>query len=163
MNRLWSPWREKYILSLRDESKDGCVFCSLKDLEPSSENFILYKGKFNFIVMNKFPYNNGHILIVPYNHFSDITDLSLEESKEMMELLKLSVRVIRDSFSPQGFNIGSNLGEISGAGIADHMHFHVVPRWSGDTNFMPVISETKVISQYMEQSWESLKKSFDSI
>jgi ATP adenylyltransferase len=84
MNRLWSPWREKYILSLREESKDGCVFCHLKDLEPALENLVLYKGKLNYIVMNKFPYNNGHLLIVPYNHFSDITDLNGEESKEMM-------------------------------------------------------------------------------
>lgn len=163
MDKLWSPWREEYILSLKDISKGECIFCYLGRQNPSSENLVLYKGENIYVVMNRFPYNNGHLLIIPYRHLGDITNLNLEEKTEMMDLLVQSARMIKKSFSPHGFNIGMNLGNISGAGIADHVHFHIVPRWGGDTNFMPVLGKTKVISQSLIKGWKLLKKEFDKI
>ena len=163
MDTLWSPWREEYILSLKDISKGECIFCYLGKQNPSSENLVLYKGNNIYIVMNRFPYNNGHLLIIPYRHLGEINDLNSDEKNEMMDLLIESVKILKSTFSPQGFNIGMNLGNISGAGIADHVHFHVVPRWGGDTNFMPVLGKTKVISQALEKGWKLLKKDFDKL
>ena len=163
MDTLWSPWREEYILSLKDISKGECIFCYLGKQNPSSENLVLYKGNNIYIVMNRFPYNNGHLLIIPYRYLGEINDLNSDEKNEMMDLLIESVKILKSTFSPQGFNIGMNLGNISGAGIADHVHFHIVPRWGGDTNFMPVIGKTKVISQALEKGWKLLKKDFDRL
>jgi len=162
MERLWSPWREQYILGIRDESKGGCIFCNLGKQNPAKENLVIFKGKLAFVVMNKYPYNNGHLMVIPYNHTDDITNLTQEERNELIDLTNKSVIILKELLEPQGFNIGANQGDISGAGIAEHIHFHIVPRWGGDTNFMPVIGETKIISQALEKSWEAIKKLFDN-
>ncbi len=149
MEKLWSPWRSQYIEGFKD--KDGseeCVFCrAVKEDENSDESLIVYRGKFNFIMLNLYPYNNGHLMIIPNRHLSELADLTPEERAEVMDLQALTIEALREVMKPHGFNIGANLGKAAGAGIDTHLHFHIVPRWTGDTNFMPVLGEVKVISQ----------------
>jgi len=160
MDLLWSPWREKYISELNDKSK-GCIFCNMINEDRDEDNLILTRGKTSFIVMNLYPYNNGHLLIVPNRHIPDINSIDEKEMIEMMKKTQLSVRVLKEVISPAGFNVGINQGKVSGAGVEDHIHIHVVPRWNGDTNFMPVIGKTKVISQELLSGYLKLKKQFD--
>lgn len=149
MEKLWSPWRSQYIESFKsDEDPGKCIFCQMKDLPAEDENNLLvHQGENAFVVLNLYPYNNGHLMVVPKRHTNDFPNLSKEELIECMELLQKSELALRKAIDPHGFNIGANIGKISGAGIEEHIHFHIVPRWSGDTNFMPVIGEVKVISQ----------------
>ena len=149
MERLWSPWRSQYIDSIKDEDKSqGCVLCAAarKD-ENDKECLVVDKGELTFTVLNLYPYNNGHMMIVPYRHTSDFASLSKEEKIEIMNKLQSAEQALKMVYSPEGFNIGLNLGRVSGAGLHEHIHFHIVPRWNGDTNFMPVLGEVKVISQ----------------
>uniref|UniRef100_A0A832G664 HIT domain-containing protein n=1 Tax=Ignavibacterium album TaxID=591197 RepID=A0A832G664_9BACT len=149
MEKLWSPWRSKYIESFKsDEDKSKCIFCQMVDLNPfDKDNLLVHQGKLAFIVLNLYPYNNGHLMIVPKRHTNDFPGLTKDELSECMELLQKSEIALRKVLSPHGFNIGANIGRVSGAGIEEHIHLHIVPRWNGDTNFMPVIGEVKVISQ----------------
>lgn len=149
MEKLWSPWRSKYIESFKsDEDKSKCIFCQMVDLKPDDkDNLLVHQAKFAFIVLNLYPYNNGHLMIVPKRHTNDFPGLTKDELAECMELLQKSEIALRKVMSPHGFNIGANIGRVSGAGIEEHIHLHMVPRWNGDTNFMPVIGEVKVISQ----------------
>jgi ATP adenylyltransferase len=149
MEKLWSPWRSKYIESFKsDEDKSKCIFCQMVDLDPfDKDNLLVHQGKLAFIVLNLYPYNNGHLMIVPKRHTNDFPRLTKDELSECMELLQKSEIALRKVLSPHGFNIGANIGRVSGAGIEEHIHLHIVPRWNGDTNFMPVIGEVKVISQ----------------
>lgn len=149
MEKLWSPWRSNYIDSFKDsEDSDICVFCSAsKDDIPTDDSLVLYKGKHSFIMMNLYPYNNGHLMIIPFRHISDYTELSAEELAEITELNKHAILALKSIMSPHGFNFGANIGQAAGAGIHTHLHFHLVPRWNGDTNFMPVLGEVKIISQ----------------
>lgn len=156
MERIWAPWRLEYV-SVTDCKHSGCVFCCHTQ-EQDEEKRILHRGKHSFVIMNIFPYNNGHIMIAPYNHVSSLSDLSVEEMCEMMELLRDWTDTIKKSMHCHGFNIGLNLGRIAGAGIADHMHIHIVPRWDGDTNFMPVIADIKVIPQSLDSCYKLLKQ-----
>jgi len=160
MDILWAPWRMKYIERPKEED-EVCIFCEKPAEGNDKENLILYRGKTCFVIMNRFPYNNAHLLVVPYKHTNELSHLTAEERLELMDVLTICLKVISESISPHGFNIGMNLGEIAGAGVKDHLHFHIVPRWSGDTNFMPVIGETDVISEGLEQTWKKLKKGFD--
>lgn len=153
---LWAPWRFKYIESVDNQSK--CIFCEKPKEEPSVENLVLYKSKYAFIIMNLFPYNTGHVMVAPYKHTSKISDLNSDEWIDITNLLDLSIRILEDVYKPHGFNIGMNLGRIAGAGIEEHIHIHIVPRWSGDTNFMPIISNTKVIPESLEDTYNKLKK-----
>ncbi len=155
---LWAPWRMEYILG---EKEKGCIFCTRMKSQEDQKNLILYRGEYNFIIMNKYPYNNGHLMVVPNRHTSDFESLQDDESLEMMHLIAKSLQVLKAAIRPHGFNIGINLGEIAGAGIDDHLHFHIVPRWSADTNFMPVVADTKVISEGLKETWERLKFFFD--
>ena len=157
---LWAPWRIEYIENTTESTE--CIFCDKPKDKDDKKNLIVYRGKLGFVIMNRFPYNNGHLMVVPYQHTSEISSLSSEERIELFNLLEISVNVLRKVMKPQGFNIGMNLGSLAGAGIADHLHFHIVPRWGGDTNFMPVIAHTKVISEGLEQTWEKLKREFDN-
>lgn len=159
-HHLWAPWRIEYITGKREE---GCFFCKYPAENNDRERLILYRGKKTFVVMNYYPYNNGHIMIAPYRHTSEIADLDNETKLEMMLLVDHSIRIFREEMSAQGFNVGLNLGDVAGAGVKDHLHMHVVPRWSGDTNFMPVIGNTKVISEGLQDTWLKLKKKFDKI
>ena len=150
MEKLWSPWRSKYIESFKEESKTGCIFCDAKDQEvQDNRSLILYKGKYSFVVLNLYPYNGGHLMVVPYRHLDDFQNLSDDELSEIMKLTKISLKALGNESNPHGFNFGANLGRAAGAGIDTHLHFHIVPRWIGDSNFMPVIGEVKVISQYL--------------
>ncbi|MHC1736600.1 MAG: HIT domain-containing protein [Ignavibacteriaceae bacterium] len=149
MKKLWSPWRSQYIDSFHDKhEKSGCIFCSAETDDPSDEkSLLLKKSKLTFSVLNLYPYNNGHLMVVPYRHLDNITKLTPEENSEIMSEIQYWIDKLEKVFNPDGFNIGANLGKASGAGIDDHIHFHIVPRWNGDTNFMPVLGEVKIISQ----------------
>jgi ATP adenylyltransferase len=157
-NILWAPWRIEY---LKNTSKqEGCIFCDKPRENNDKKNLIVYRGSLVYIIMNRYPYNNGHLLIVPYQHTDIIAHLSVKEKAELFDHLQMAQDVLRLVMKPQGFNIGMNLGRLAGAGITDHIHFHLVPRWGGDTNFMPVVGKTKVISEALEQTWENLHQAF---
>ena len=154
MEKLWSPWRSKYIESLsKKKNDDECIFCeAAKNDVKDPENLLVHKGQLTFTLLNLYPYNNGHLMVIPFRHISDLDDLSDQEGSEIFKELQLARRALLDISHPQGFNIGANIGRISGAGIDEHIHFHIVPRWSGDTNFMPVLGEVKVISQELQET-----------
>lgn len=152
-----------YLECKDTQNRDCCVFC-VRDLEHEDPSrLILRRGKHAFVVMNKYPYTNGHLLIAPYRHIPDILDLEPEEQAEMFELLRACRCVLQTCLRPQGFNIGINLGKVAGAGLADHLHMHIVPRWTGDTNFMPVFDEVRVIPQHLEETYQILLKGFRAV
>ena len=153
MEKLWAPWRAPYILGPREE---GCLLCRIAGEQDDARNLVLWRGRLCFVMMNLYPYNSGHLMVVPYRHEKDLERLRREEMGEMMDLAGTGVRVLKKAMSPQGFNLGVNLGGIAGAGVEDHLHLHVVPRWKGDTNFMPVAAGTKVISQDLQETYRAL-------
>jgi len=159
MERLWAPWRMRYIESA--DTPDGCIFCDKPAEARDDENLILLRGERAFIMLNAFPYSNGHLMISPYQHTACLDDLSHAELLEIMTLTRQGVNLLKDAFRPDGFNIGMNLGRVAGAGIADHVHIHVVPRWSGDTNFMPVIGDVKVLPESLEAVYSRLRARLD--
>ncbi len=157
MDVIWAPWRMGYILQVRNTS---CFLCqSLKNKE-DTENYVVYRKKHAFVILNTFPYNNGHLMVVPARHVGELEELRKEEVAEIFSLVKLSLSVLRTVIKPHGFNLGVNLGRVAGAGLVDHLHIHVVPRWEGDTNFMPVVAETKVIPQSLLELRDRLKEVF---
>lgn len=162
MKQMWSPWRSKYVETLK-ETKQKCQFCSINKRHEDEKTFVVTRKEHNYIVLNIYPYNGGHLLIVPYDHVDDTTLLPEEVLHESMRLIQSSITVLRTAFSADGFNVGLNLGSAAGAGIADHVHFHVVPRWKGDTNFMPVLGEVKVISQDLKKTFEKIKSGFETL
>jgi ATP adenylyltransferase len=135
-----------------------CLFCKVIKEKKDSKNFIIERGKFSFVILNKFPYSNGHIMIVPYKHTSDLEELDLESLTEIMSFAQKYIKILKLKMKPDGFNLGFNIGKVAGAGIEDHIHLHIVPRWNGDTNFMPVLSNTKVIPESLENVYKKLKK-----
>ena len=151
-----------YIAGI-DAKDEGCVFCLKQSADDDRKNLIVHRGRKCFVVLNLFPYNNGHLMVIPYGHYSDIGKLDPETSGELWSLLGLSQRVLSAVIHPDGFNIGMNLGRVAGAGIDTHLHAHIVPRWSGDTNFMPILGETKVISQGLTDAYDALLPAFRSI
>jgi ATP adenylyltransferase len=159
MKKLWAPWRMDYILQPRQK---GCIFCSKPKENRDRENLLLHRGTHSFVMMNYYPYNNGHLMIVPYKHTSELGELTESEKLEIMDFLAKSVKVLNQALKAQGVNIGMNLGRVAGAGIDDHLHFHIVPRWNGDTNFMPITGHAKVLSQGLYESWDVLKEYFIS-
>ncbi len=165
MEKLWSPWRSKYIESFsKDSSSEECIFCVAANQKiEDPENLLVHKSELTFCLLNLYPYNNGHLMIVPYRHFSDFSELTNDESAEIMYELQLARRALINVSKPHGFNIGANLGKVSGAGIDEHIHFHIVPRWNGDTNFMPVLGEVKVISQDLKETKEKLIKAYEKL
>lgn len=166
MNRMWSPWRNKYIQSFK-EKKEGdsdCIFCNAVTQNSNDEDsLVVFHGVEVFVVMNLYPYNNGHLMVVPNRHINDFLDLSKSELDEINHLLKISLKALREILKPQGFNVGMNIGKVAGAGIDTHLHYHAVPRWNGDTNFMPALGEVKVISQDLLQTKTELIKAFDKL
>ena len=156
MDYLWAPWRMEYILG---KKMRGCFLCKKLKEKKDKERLVLYQGQHAFVIMNKFPYTNGHLMVVPQRHCLNLEQLNTEELKELFELLKVSVRALKASLHPHGFNIVMNIGKMGGAG-EDHLHLHIVPRWPGDTNFMPVLGETRVISEYLEETYEKLRSAF---
>ncbi|HYV07291.1 MAG TPA: HIT domain-containing protein [Blastocatellia bacterium] len=160
MEHLWSPWRYKYISSI--ESGIGCVFCRVREHGTDPDNLIVHRGQKNFIILNLFPYTSGHLMIVPYEHIAWLADTDLATTAEMMELAKRAQTALQSEYHPDGFNIGMNIGQSAGAGVADHLHLHVVPRWTGDANFVSVIGETRVLPEALETTYEKLRKRFDA-
>ncbi len=153
---IWAPWRIGYIAGKKEK---GCLFCRVKRERKDKENYILFRGKHCFIILNTFPYNNGHLMIAPFRHIKEPSQLKEEETIELWRLVNLSIKLLKDILKPEGFNMGLNLGKIAGAGYPGHLHLHLVPRWRGDTNFMPIVAKTKVISQSLNKLYEELKKS----
>jgi ATP adenylyltransferase len=160
MKQLWAPWRMAYIQPDSAPQEKGCVFCVRDRLGEDRDRLILARAAHAFVLMNKFPYTNGHLMVAPYRHSADIGDLTEPETLEMQRLTVLSRDVLKECLSPQGFNIGMNLGQVAGAGIRDHLHLHIVPRWSGDTNFMPVFSDVRVIPEHLEATYDRLMEAF---
>jgi ATP adenylyltransferase len=154
MERLWAPWRMAYI---GVPSPDGCIFCDKPREESDAGNWILCRGRLAFVILNAFPYNNGHLMVAPFRHTADIESLTPEEQAEIFRLTQLCVSLLREAFRPEGFNIGMNLGKVAGAGVADHLHMHIVPRWNGDTNFMPVIADTRVLPDSLDNTLRKLR------
>ena len=155
MRQLWAPWRMAYIGA--DTSKAGCVFCEKASSTADESNFVLLRGERCFALMNIFPYNNGHLMIAPYVHLPTILELDPATLTEMMTMAQRCVRACQQAMGAQGFNMGINQGGVAGAGIADHIHLHVVPRWGGDTNFMPVLADVKVMPDLLENSYRQIR------
>ncbi len=154
---LWNPWRYEYIKSIsKRHEKKKCIFCEMIKRR-DDEAYIIYRGKYSFIVLNAYPYNSGHLMIAPYRHVASYEELSNDEIREISLLLKHIIPVLRESFKPDGFNIGINIGRAAGAGVEGHIHIHVVPRWVGDANFMTVISATKTLPIALEETYKILK------
>ncbi len=159
MKNLWAPWRMSYLQSNRESSSgafDSCIFCDALRHTDDRASLIVHRGKACFVILNLYPYNNGHLMVVPHAHVSTIEDVPAEAAAEMMTLAQTAVGVLRQMYGPHGFNLGINLGTSAGAGIAAHVHLHVVPRWSGDTNFMTVTGETRVIPEDLGETWSRM-------
>jgi ATP adenylyltransferase len=159
MKVLWAPWRMDYILSDKEQQ---CIFCELPKQDRDRENLILYRSSHNFVMMNRYPYNNGHIMVVPYLHVPALDRLGDEILLDFMKVTSHAIASIRKAFMPEGFNIGINIGKIAGAGMEDHMHLHMVPRWAGDTSFMTVFDEVRVIPEHVMSTYDKLFAAFQS-
>jgi ATP adenylyltransferase len=160
VERLWSPWRHDYIVKAGADSSSTCVFCDAPKGANDEESFILHRASHNFVILNLYPYISGHLMIAPYDHLADLDSAAKESTDEMMDLVKVSQTALRDVYRPDGFNIGMNLGRAGGAGVAGHFHMHVMPRWSGDTNFMTTVGETRVLSESLSTTYEKLRGRF---
>ncbi|AEA47139.1 HIT family protein [Archaeoglobus veneficus] len=160
MERLFAPWRIRYILAPKYE---GCIFCDFPKQDRDKENLILYRGKKTFIMMNRYPYNPGHVLVSPYRHVAELSELEMDEKVELIENIDLIIEAIRRAMNPDGFNVGLNIGKVAGAGMEAHLHFHVVPRWNGDTSFMPVFADVQVVPEALEETYDKLKEAIESI
>ena len=163
LQRLWTPWRMAYVKD-PDRQSVGCPFCELpaRGVEHDADTLILSRGELAYVVLNAFPYNPGHLMVVSFRHVADYDDLSDDEAVEVARLTQRAIRVLRETSGAHGFNIGINLGGIAGAGIAEHVHQHVVPRWGGDTNFMPVVGQTKVLPELLEETYRRLAPAFQA-
>jgi len=162
LDRLWSPWRGEYIASATaSDSSTSCVFCEIQaDASNDQQNFVLHRARFNFVVLNIHPYSSGHLMIVPYEHAAELRAVSKETSDELMDLTKRSEAAIREAYQPDGINLGMNLGRAAGAGIAGHIHVHILPRWNGDTNFMTTVGETRVLPEDLSTTFSKLRDRF---
>jgi len=157
MDKLWAPWRIKYVTKIGKKAR-GCVFCKILKEKKDKKNFVITRTKHAYSVLNIYPYNNGHILIVPNRHVSDLSGLRKEEREDLLDLLEATKKLLDTQMKADGYNIGINLGKAAGAGFPKHVHIHLVPRWQGDVNFMPVTGHTKVISQSLKALYERLLK-----
>ncbi len=162
MERLWTPWRMAYIQQAAAvQDVEGCIFCELPEKHDDERTYILHRGDHAFVILNIYPYNSGHLMVAPFRHVADLEGMEAEEAADGFALLKRSIEALKEAYQPHGFNIGMNLGRVAGAGVPDHVHFHVVPRWGGDTNFMPVLGETKVLPELLDETYATLKPLFD--
>ena len=161
MEALWAPWRMEFVGGQKPE---GCIFCRFPaetGEDADRKNGVLGRSPYAFVILNRYPYNNGHLMVIPRRHTADFGSLSTEELVDLHRLLQQTIGAVQSTYRPEGANVGMNLGKAAGAGIADHLHWHVVPRWAGDTNFMPVLSETKVMVEHLMQSYDALRPVFD--
>ena len=154
---LWTPWRMAYIGGAKPE---GCVLCEAAAADPATdpEHFVLYRGVHSYIILNAYPYNSGHVMVVPYAHISDLTTVEPSALSEIVDLAQRMTRLLTQTYTPEGFNLGMNVGKVAGAGIAAHLHLHVVPRWGGDTNFMPITAQTRVLPELLDDTYIRLAK-----
>jgi ATP adenylyltransferase len=159
MRNLYAPWRMEYIDA---QPQPGCLFCSLREAPEADDraNLVLFRAPDATAVLNKFPYNSGHLMVAPRAHVGSLTELDDAQTLGLMALVRRSLSVLQRVMGPEGFNVGANLGRVAGAGIPDHVHVHVVPRWNGDTNFMPVLDEVKVINEHLSRTWEKVAEGF---
>lgn len=157
MNRLWAPWRLEYIQTA--DEQDGCVFCRARDLDDEA-GLVVRRGERAFVLLNRYPYSSGHLMVAPYRHVGDFRELDAGEAAEIHALAAAALGALAESMGPQGFNLGWNLGRVAGAGIVDHVHEHVVPRWGGDTNFMPVLADVKVMPEALEATRRKLAEAW---
>lgn len=157
-DQLWAPWRFDYVSKADAPGATGCIFVDLPAQDNDRENLILFRGRTAFVIMNAFPYTSGHLMVAPYKHTGDITALSDDELLEINQLVAMCVRWIQSAYHPDGYNIGVNIGKAGGAGIPTHIHWHIVPRWSGDTNFMTAVGNVRVIPQSLETAYDLLMK-----
>ncbi len=161
---LWAPWRMEYIRAAHKSSGTGkrnCLFCRLLRAKDDAKNLILIRGKLGFVVMNRFPYNNGHLMVAPNRHVRVFEKLKPEEGRELLDFVQLSLSVLGRDMKPDGFNVGMNLGRVAGAGVVGHLHIHIVPRWLGDVNYMPVLADTKVVSEHLGKTYARLRRRFE--
>ena len=156
MRRIWAPWRMQYIQNA-DKSK-SCILCDKPAEKKDKANYILYRGKYNFIILNAFPYTQGHLMVAPYRHIGNINDLTAKEAAEHVKLLQLGVKLLGEEAHPDGFNLGMNLGRVAGAGLDTHIHTHIVPRWNGDHNFMTVVADVRILNEGLDITYQKLKK-----
>lgn len=157
MPQLWAPWRMDYILC--DRKKKTCIFCPQKKIS-DIERLILYRSPYSLIMLNRYPYAYAHLMIAPVRHVQEIANLNPEEMRDIFQNLGLAIKILKKAFCPKGFNVGMNLGEVGGAGIVHHLHFHLVPRWKGDINFMPLLAEVRIIPEHLKQTFEKLRVYF---
>lgn len=160
IKKMWAPWRMEFIRSIKD---DGCIFCDKPSENKDRDNLLLFRGKYSCVLMNLYPYNNGHLMIAPYEHNDKMEDLPEETLAEIMKLGQESIRILKSQLNAEGVNLGLNEGAVAGAGIADHVHFHIVPRWTGDTNFMPITGHAKVLVQGLEETYDFLRPYYEKI
>lgn len=160
MDRIWSPWRMAYIEAAKDEI-DGCIFCELPGRGDDAALHIVARRGHAFAMLNTYPYNPGHVMVAPFRHTGDVEDVSADELADIDRLIQASVRALREEMDPHGYNVGMNLGRVAGAGIPGHLHWHIVPRWSGDTNFMPVVGETRVLPELVDETYRKLRPHFE--
>jgi len=157
MEQIWAPWRIQYIMM---EKPEGCILCEKPGENNDAVNYILYRGDKNYIILNSYPYNPGHLMVAPYRHVAGMEELTDEERNEHFVIVSQGIKILRQAFNPGGFNLGANMGKIAGAGIDDHFHTHIVPRWQGDTNYMPVLSDIRVMPEALAETYQKLKGRF---
>lgn len=159
MDKLWAPWRVKYVTQILKKTK-GCIFCDILKRKQDHKSYVFIRSQHSYSVLNLYPYNNGHVLIVPNRHVADLNKLKKEEKEDLLDVLETTQALLDDVLTPGGYNIGMNLGKVAGAGFPAHLHIHVVPRWLGDVNFMPVIAHTKVVSQSLDTLYKKLRDAY---
>ena len=157
MEQLWAPWRMQYI---QLDKPAGCILCDKPGNKDDEASYILYRGKYNFVMLNLYPYNSGHLMVAPYQHAADLAELSDAARHEHIDIISQSIKILKEALHPDSFNVGANLGRVAGAGIDEHFHTHVVPRWNGDTNFMPIVADTKVVNEALAETYHKLKGKF---
>lgn len=160
MERLWAPWRVQYI---KGEKPEGCLFCTKAAETADEQNHVVWRGESAYVLLNTFPYNNGHLMVAPYAHIGELEELDPAILADVMALSQDAIRVLKKEFTPQGVNMGLNLGAAAGAGVKDHLHVHLVPRWLGDTNFMPVVADVRVIPQSLDSAFRVLRRGFEEL
>jgi len=156
MDPLFSPWRMQFILENKEADRNRCILCEVHETKVDRDRLILHRGRRCFVILNLYPYNSGHLMVVPFRHVQRIAELEPDERAESMELLARAEDVLRVEYSPEGFNVGANIGEVAGAGIPGHVHFHILPRWRGDTNFLPILGRTKSVPEVLEDTYDRL-------
>lgn len=158
MNHLWAPWRIRYIEN--HEKEKGCVFCIAQAKQDGVANLIAYRGELAYVILNRYPYTSGHLMVVPFDHKPDLEGLDPKTRAEMIELTSRCTNVLQNIYKPQGFNVGANIGEAAGAGVVGHVHIHIVPRWNGDTNFMTAFGQTRVLPEALEDTYQRVQQAF---